>query len=146
VRRLIGTAVTATALAVALLVGPLGASATAPFVYGCTPAARQIAGGSLTSTVTLYNGSAATANITMKLLAFDGTNVSTLMLPTVSVFSVPATTTKIVVWANPATVDPAVDNTIPSTVRVVSDQAIAVGIMLELATGPRAFPCMYLHP
>jgi hypothetical protein len=139
-------AMIAAALLGALLVGPLGASATAPFVYGCTPAARVTAGGNIGSTVTLYNGSAATANITMKPLAFDGTNLSALMHPAGSVFSILPTTTRVVETDSPMTVDPAVDNTIPSTVRVVSDQSIAVGIMVETPAGPLAYPCMYLHP
>jgi hypothetical protein len=143
-RRLMAMGMTIAGLVVALFVGPLGTTAATPFVYGCAPAASNVASPTV-SKVTLYNGSAAIANITMKLLASDGTNLSGLMSPAGSTFAIAATNSRWVDWSNPA-VDPAFDNTIPSTARVVSDQSIAVGIDIDAGSNETIFPCSYLHP
>jgi hypothetical protein len=139
-RRLIATAMTA-AFALALFLGPLATSATAPFVYGCGPAARSNAS-SAESRAVLYNGSAATANITLKLLASDGTNLSGLMVPAGSVFSIPATTTRWISWTYPLAAP--TSPTVPISVRIVSDQSIAAGLFVQ--NGAIIVPCSYLHP
>jgi hypothetical protein len=138
-RRLTAAGVTAAGLLIAVVAGPLSTSAAAPFVYGCAPATEV---GSTLSRVTLYNGSATTANVTMKLLAFDGTNRSALMSPLGSSFTIAATNSRWVTWNTAAATDPAVDDSKPSSVRVVSDQSIAVGLNLRSGSLHSVYSCV----
>ena len=71
-RRLILGAASIAALVAALAVGPFGAAAAAPYVYGCTPA--MYTGGTTNheALLSIYNGSASTANLIHKILNADG--------------------------------------------------------------------------
>jgi hypothetical protein len=139
-RRLAAIAATL-AVVVGIAVGTFQVTAAAPFVYGCTPADLNNGGGA--STVRLYNGSGATANITFKLLAHDGTNVSAPYGIATS-FTQPPTTTKVITWTN-VNADPDFANTVPLTVRIVSDQSIEATLS-GIAVSNAIIPCQYLHP
>ena len=60
-RRLILSAASAIGLVAAVALGPFGAAADAPYVYGCTPASLYASSGSYVMELSIYNGSASTA-------------------------------------------------------------------------------------
>jgi hypothetical protein len=72
VRRLMIGVIGAVAALAALAVGPFGAAAGAPYVYGCTPGQAFSASGDYLTILSVYNGSATAANLVTKILAFDG--------------------------------------------------------------------------
>jgi hypothetical protein len=143
--RVVATVLGALVLVGALLIGPLGAVAAAPFVYGCTPGSI-LYGAALTYTSSLYNGSSATANVTMKLLAYNGTNVSALMNPSAQTFTITPTNTRWVTWTVPMNLDPSSNAAAPSTVRVVSDQPLALSMVFDYSASKVIVQCTYLHP
>jgi len=143
VRRLIaaaGTGALAGSLAVALLFGSLQATAAAPYVYGCTPGGIDSGGTTPAVKVLMYNGSGATANITFKALASDGTILNSSLSITTN-FTITATKTKYVDFTQPAG-NPETSNAIPITIRIVSDQSIESVLQENGAT----VLCNYLHP
>ena len=71
-RRLIVMAATVAALVVAVVIGPMGTAAAGPYVFGCTPLNWQGFAGNPRAALTIYNGSAATANLTHKVLSGNG--------------------------------------------------------------------------
>ena len=73
-RRWIIGAATVAALLAATVVGPFGAAATAPYVYGCTPATifNMDRNSLYWVSMTIYNGTASSAHLTHKILAGDG--------------------------------------------------------------------------
>ena len=118
-RRLILVASSVAALAAAVVAGPLGA-ASAPYVYGCTPA-TYYAEASYGAFVAIYNGSATTSNFILKVLAGDGTIVQS------SPTTLPATKTTLVAYIVPIRAIPGPgDSTIPASVRLVSNVPLAV--------------------
>jgi hypothetical protein len=144
--RVIATTFAAGLLAGALLIGPLGAAAAGPYVYGCTPAAA-FTGGTQPFFGTIYNGNATTANITFKLLAFDGTNVSAALgLSPGQTFTVPPTTTKWVTWNSADNKNPVNNNGNATTVRIVSDIPVGVNVHTDVSGGKNFSPCTYFHP
>ena len=127
-RRSILVATSAIALAGAMAIGPFGAAAAAPYVYGCTPAnfrTTEIAGVSLS----IYNGSASTANLTHKVLAGNGTQLNTaLTVPIVSML--PPTHTKDLFWYGQGRTPDEGDNAIASSVRIVSNVPVSATLSL----------------
>jgi hypothetical protein len=142
-RRNVASAV-AGALLAAVLMSGFQAAAAAPYVYGCTPADYPLGYASGTGRVKIYNGSGAAANITMKFLAFDGTNLNVPMGITTN-FTVGATTTKYMDYTTPAGA-PETGNTAPSTVRIVSDQSIEASADVPYSPANIVVQCAYLHP
>jgi hypothetical protein len=143
--RVVATLLGALVLIGALFLGPLGAAGAAPYVYGCTPGSI-LYGAPLTYTASLYNGSATTANVTMKLLAYNGANVSALMTPSAQTFTITATNTRWVTWTVPMSQDPSSNAAAPSTVRVVSDQPLALSMVFDYSSTKVIVQCTYLHP
>lgn len=141
--RVVATVLGALVLVGALLIGPLGAVAAGPYVYGCSPTAHFT--GTEVFSATLYNGNATTANVTMKLLAFDGTNRSSL-LSSGSTFTVGATTTKWVNWVTVDSANPQTTNTQPVTARIVSDVPLGIAVFTNVSGHNDYSPCTYFHP
>jgi hypothetical protein len=131
------------AISVALLLGTLQASAAAPYVYACSQVAiaANVLGNARATRVTIYNGTATSANITMKALALDGTILNSALGITTS-FSVPPTTTRWTTWQDGGTHDPGTDNANPSTVRIVSDQPVETFTNATIGTENNIFPCI----
>jgi hypothetical protein len=150
VRRSILAAASGIFLAGAIAVGPFGASAAAPYVYGCTPAA--IAGPNVffTEVLNVYNGSSTTANLTHKILAGDGTILNAAtginMLPVTSTLA--ATRTDGFSWGTKQGYPTSGDSTIAATVRVVSNVPLAVTLAHDLAGTEdwRIIPCLPIQP
>jgi hypothetical protein len=128
-RRTLMVCASAVALVMALAVGPFGAAAAAPYVYGCTPVTPF---NSTTSTIyyvalSIYNGSATSATVTTKVLAGNGSILNQNLNGTVPYFPPPppftatlgATKTLTYSWGNFGGV-PATDATVAAAVRVVS--------------------------
>lgn len=139
-RRSFLVSASAAALLVALAVGPFGAAATGPYVLGCTPVSFFNSGTATTYQVSLsiYNGSASTANVTTKVLAGDGTirngslSGTIIYLPPVT-STIPATKTAAFRWSG-ATGVPAMDNpNVEASVRIVSN--VPVSATLSHDTG-----------
>ena len=127
-RWIVGMAI-AGALVGALAVGPFGAVAAAPYVYGCTPAAYYY-GSAYSGDVVIYNGSATTSNVTMKVLTGDGT--IRLSSPLV----IPATKTNFFRINIPPNSAPHIeDSTFPATVRLVSNVPVAATYTHEISAG-----------
>jgi hypothetical protein len=125
----------------------LGATPAAAFVYSCVPAQGQ--GGGNTTVLYLYNGQIATANVTVKVLAANGTNLNASLSPALSpqTFTIAAGVTRIIFWAQPACSSFCYDtsagtnaSTVPANVRVVTDQELGVGLNI-LFSGDHPFPC-----
>ena len=126
-RRWIEGAVSLAALVGALAVGPFGAAAAPPYVYGCTPAGYfSDQAPAYVVELAIYNGSASTANLTHKVLAGNGTILnSAYSIPLTSILP-PTHTSGIVEYAVHGTVKPTEPNgTLPYSVRIVSDVPIS---------------------
>jgi hypothetical protein len=132
------------ALVAMILSNVLGASAAGPYVYGCTALTWDVQNAASNASVTIYNGGSTTANLTHKLLAGDGTQLgAAFMVPSTS--SLLPTKTVDFHWVNP-TGDPNItNNTIPTTVRIVSDVPVAVGVQINGNVGV-SVPCTLLSP
>lgn len=123
--------------------GPPGpSSAGPPYVWVCMPAHRQNFAGFQQSDLYIFNGSAATANISVHMLDSTGTNLVGFPIPGAGGATYPgeagATTfplavgnTRNLLWQIPLTGGggPGVDGTtnVVFAVRVTSDQPIVVG-------------------
>jgi hypothetical protein len=142
-RRSVGNGIVIAA-GIVLLMNTFQTAAAAPYTYGCSPVSAFV-GSTEGSSAIIYNGSAATANLIVKALAFNGTNLNSALGITTNV-ALGATQTKWISWTNPSTVDPAVNATIPSTLRIVSDQPIEAEVDVTIGTGLQPVPCLYLHP
>jgi hypothetical protein len=144
--------------------GPAGidgasASGGPPYVWVCTPG-NYFSGSSTFASVFIFNGSASTANVAMHLLNKDGVNLTGQVVPGASpvnpgdpaptypgqtgAATVPllASNTLVVNWAA-AQGDPAAGGNVPATLRVVSDQPIAVGTNIQFS-GFHPVPCSLL--
>jgi hypothetical protein len=142
-RRIIGAGAVL-ALAGALMLGTFQATAAAPYVYACSQVSDYMPTPENTN-VTIYNGTATTANITFKALAFDGINLnSSLSLQTT--FTVAPTRTRWTGWFYAANHDASGDDTVPSTVRIVSDQPVEVFVNPTYSTGANIYPCLQQQP
>ena len=138
--------------------GPPGSSAGGPpYVWVCTPAHYPSAGGNPRADLYIFNGSSSTANIAVHILDRGGNNLSGVTIPGSSpAASYPgqtgATTVALVsehtlnlTWQTPTTSGPGFDGitNVSSTVRVKSDQPIAVGTDFGFS-GFIPLPCSFL--
>jgi hypothetical protein len=135
--------------------GPPGSSSGGgpPYVWICTPSNYPNAGGGPRADVYVFNGSASTANIAVNILDKDGTNLAGVSIPGSSPAAnypgeAGATTvpllpahTRDLNWQLPTT--GASDANVSFTVRIKSDQPIAVGSNLQFS-GFHAVPCSLL--
>jgi hypothetical protein len=144
-RRLIVIASTLAALAAALTVGPLGVASAAPYVYGCTPATIYNDGVSYVPVLTIYNGSASTANLTHKILAGTGLILNQETFPVTS--TLPATHTKENSYSVAGNTGPdELNATTPATIRVVSNVPVAVTLVHDITGGQVAISCPVMQP
>jgi hypothetical protein len=142
--RLIVGITSAAALVTALVVGPFGAAAAAPYVYGCTPASYFVTDAYWTQ-LSVYNGSAATANSLVKELAGNGALLNIDATP------LSPTQTKDQYFLVLPNASPSVENaTVPASIRIVSNVPLAATLShLSAVRGssPKlAIPCSPLLP
>ena len=140
--------------------GPPGASSGGPpFTWVCTPAHYPNSGSNTPADLYVFNGGSSTANVSVNILNKDGANLAGETIPgTTPAASYPGQTgaatvpiapsaTMIVSWQTPqsfTTPAPTPDPTkISTTVRVVSDQPIAVGSNFQFS-GFIPLPCSLL--
>ena len=121
--------------------GPPGSSSGgAPFVWVCTPAHLYHNGGTNTSNLYVFNGSASTANVSVHFLDINGTNLVGVAIPGTASEAYPGESgastspllsshTRNLTWTMPiASPDPTTN--VAYTIRVTSDQPIVVGANL----------------
>jgi len=134
--------------------GPAGSSSGGPpFVWVCTPANFPQAASNTRGDVYIFNGSSSTANVALHILDKDGNNLSGVTVPGSSPpVTYPGQTGSATV---PLLADHTLDVTFQTpqtflgdtnasyTVRVVSDQPIAVGSDFEFS-GFHTLPCSLL--
>ena len=140
--------------------GPPGPSAGGPpFTWVCTPAHYPSTGSNTAADLYVFNGGSSTANVSVNILNKDGANLAGETIPgTAPAANYPGQTggatvpvapsaTLIVSWQLPQTFTapaPTPDPTkISTTVRVVSDQPIAVGSNFQFS-GFIPLPCSLL--
>ncbi|HEU4934387.1 MAG TPA: hypothetical protein VFT48_20035 [Pyrinomonadaceae bacterium] len=140
--------------------GPPGTSAGGPpFTWICTPAHYPSTGSNTAADLYVFNGGSSTANVSVNILNKDGANLAGETIPgTAPAANYPGQTgaatvpvapsaTLIVSWQLPQTFTapaPTPDPTkISTTVRVVSDQPIAVGSNFQFS-GFIPLPCSLL--
>lgn len=140
--------------------GPPGPSAGgAPFTWVCTPAHYPNSASNTPADLYVFNGGSATANVSVNILNKDGVNLAGETIPgTTPAASYPGQTgsatvtvapsaTMIVSWQTPQSFtsgSPTPDPTkVSTTVRVVSDQPIAVGSNFQFS-GFIPLPCSLL--
>ena len=139
-RRLMVVAASAGALVAALAVGPFGATAAAPYLYGCTSMTLPNAGGTISWTVNIYNGSATTSILIIKFLDASGR-----IFPGPFNQSLPATQTFILTVTQPSGNPGAVS--IPTSLRVVSNVPVSIAVNANpAAAGWQPIACMPLQP
>jgi hypothetical protein len=131
------------ALIAIVLSNVLGASAAAPYVYGCTTPNLPGFGGSENVVMTIYNGSATTANLTTKILSGNGTQLQA-GLGVASTSTLGATKTKTVAWVVAHSDPSETSSTAQNAVRVVSDVPISLGI--DIGGSNKQLACMQLIP
>ncbi len=137
--------------------GPPGGSAGGgpPYTWICTPINYANAG-STNGTLHVFNGSSATANVAVNFLNKDGLNLAGAVVPGAvtpgatypgqsgaSTVPVLSANTLIVNWETAQGV-PAAGGNIPTSIRVTSDQPIAVGTNIVFS-GFHAVPCSFVH-
>ena len=134
--------------------GPAGSSSGGPpFVWVCTPANFPQAASNTRGDVYIFNGSSSTANVALHILDKDGNNLSGVTVPGSSPpVTYPGQTGSATV---PLLADHTLDVTFQTpqtflgdtnasyTVRVVSDQPVAVGSDFEFS-GFHTLPCSLL--
>lgn len=134
--------------------GKSSSSGGPPFVWVCTPANYDF-GNNTQAEIDVFNGSDTTANLAAHFLAKNGTNLAGQPIPgTNPVVTYPGQTgnatvalaslnTLIIPYQSGAGIR-AQSNALLASVRVTSDQPIAVGS--NLFNGPpQAVPCMFMH-
>jgi hypothetical protein len=133
-RRSIAVAAAGFALVIAMLVGPLGAAAAAPYVYGCTPLSYPQSPGAPQEfhTLSIYNGSASVAHLIVKILAGNGTNVSANLIGANPSYTADPTKTLTLGFATDAGMPSMVDATVPSSLRIVSDVPVSATDVVQL--------------
>ncbi len=137
--------------------GPPGSATTGPpYVWICTPANYPLAASNTRADLYVFNGGPTTANVAVHILDKDANNLAGVTIPGSSpaesypgqtgadTVPVPSGHTKIVTWVTPQTF-PDPSTSVSATVRVVSDQPIAVGSNFQFS-GFIPLPCSYLHP
>jgi len=121
--------------------GPPGPSSGGPpFVWVCTPAHLYHNGGTNTSNLYVFNGSASTASVAVNFLDINGTNLVGVTIPGTASEPYPGETgtnttplltkhTRNLTWTMPqASPDPTTN--VAYTIQVTSDQPIVVGANL----------------
>jgi hypothetical protein len=143
--------------------GPPGPSTGGPpYVWICTPASYPQSGGTVRADLYVFNGSSSSANVSVNILSQDGTNLlghnipgtsgpiqtypgqadnSTVTLQSAHTMNLNWTTPQTVGTFNGNNLDGVTD--VPFSVRVVSDQPIAVGSDLQFS-GFHPVPCSLL--
>lgn len=144
--------------------GPAGEDASngPPYTWVCTPANYKSAGSTL-GTIYVFNGSTSTANIAMNWLNSAGVNLAGVVVPGAvapnpgdpapvypgqtgaTTVTVPPSGTLSQEWYTAQFLDPAASADVAISVRVTSDQPIAVGSNI-IFSGFHAVPCSALHP
>jgi hypothetical protein len=134
--------------------GPPGASSGGPpYVWVCIPA-NYNSGSTTPADLFIFNGSVAIANVAVHFLNKDGTNLSGVTVPGTSpaaaypgqtgASTVPvASAHTLIVNYQTAQGNPASGGNVLATVRVVSDQTIAVGSNIQFS-GFHPVPCSLL--
>lgn len=133
--------------------GPSGSGGGPPFVWVCTPANFH-SGSSTNADLFIFNGSAATANVSVNFLNKDGTNLAGLVVPgAVPAINYPGqagaatvpllSANTLIVNYKTAQGNPATGGNILASVRVTSDQPIAVGSNIEFS-GFHLAPCSFV--
>lgn len=142
--------------------GPAGTDTSGgpPFVWACTPA-NYFSGSNTNASLFIFNGSGSTANVAVNFLNKDGLNLAGATVPGATppspgdpvptypgqsgATTVPlaASNTMIVSWVT-AQGNPASGGNIPATVRVTSDQPVAVGSNIEFS-GFHPVTCGFVH-
>ena len=133
--------------------GPSGSSGP-PYVWVCTPASYPMAGSNTRADLYVFNGSTSIANVAVHILDKNGTNLAGITIPGSSpaatypgqtgsaTVPVAAANTLIVNWVFPQD-SPEGGANVSTAVRVVSDQAIAVGSDFQWG-GFKPLPCTLL--
>src|SRR5688572_16665845 len=144
--------------------GPAGEDASngPPYTWVCTPVNYKNAGSTL-GTIYVFNGGTSTANIAMNWLNSSGVNLAGVVVPGAvppnpgdpapvypgqtgaTTVAVPPSGTFSQEWYTAQFLDPATASDVAISVRVVSDQPIAVGSNI-IFSGFHALPCSALHP
>lgn len=132
----------------------------APYVWACTPANYANAG-STNGTLHVFNGGGASANVAVNFLNKDGANLAGQVVPGAvppnpgdpaptypgqsgaTTVAVAPANTLVVNWLT-AQGNPAAGGAVPATIRVTSDQPVAVGIDIVFS-GFHVIPCSYVH-
>ena len=133
--------------------GPPGTGGGPPYVWVCTPA-NYFSGSNTHGDVLVFNGSATSANVAVHFLNKDGTNLSGVTVPGSSpavtypgqtgATTVPLSSANtLIVSYQTAQGNPASGGNMLATVRVVSDQPIAVGSNIQFS-GFHPVPCTLL--
>ena len=134
--------------------GPAGSGGGPPYIWVCTPAVYPMAGSNPRADLYVFNGSAATANVAVHILDKNGNNLAGVNIPGSNpaatypgqtgsaTVPVAASNTLIVRWVFPQD-SPEGGANVSATVRVVSDQPIAVGSDFQWS-GFTPLPCTLL--
>jgi hypothetical protein len=145
--------------------GPAGAdgedaASGPPYVWVCTNINWNNAG-SANATLMVFNAAGATANVSAQWLNKDGVNLAGQVVPGAPIppgdpapvypgesgaATVPLSSghTRVVKW-NTGIGDVTAGGSIPSVIRVTSDQTVVVGTMIQLTTF-HAVPCSLVEP
>lgn len=139
-----------------------GASNGPPFTWVCTPTNYKNAGSTI-GTVYVFNGGEDTANISMQWLNKNGVNLAGVVVPGATppnpgdpapvypgqtgatTVTVPPLGTRMQEWYTAQFLDPDAGGDVAISIRVTSDQPIAVGTNI-IFSGFHAVPCSALHP
>ena len=139
--------------------GPAGPASGPPYVWVCTPA-NYNSGSSTNADLFIFNGSATTANVAVHFLNKDGNSLTGVVVPGASpvnpgdpaptypgqtgASTVPVSSANtLIVNYQTAQGNPASGGNVLATVRVVSDQPIAVGSNIQFS-GFHPVPCSLL--
>ena len=135
--------------------GPPGAaSGGPPYVWVCTPASYPMSGSNSPANLYVFNGSSASANVAVHILDKNGVNLAGVNIPGSSpatpypgqtgsaTVPVASANTLIMKWVFPQD-SPEGGPNVSTTVRVVSDQPIAVSSNFQWS-GYKPLPCLLL--
>lgn len=134
--------------------GPAGSGGGPPYTWICTPAVYPMSAGNPRADLYVFNGSTTTANIAVHILDKSGTNLAGVNIPGSNpavnypgqtgsaTEALLASNTKIVTWQMPQDSPPG-GPSVSVTVRVVSDQPVAVGSDFQFS-GFKPLPCSLL--
>ena len=130
-------AISGIALASAMVVGPFGAIAGAPYVYGCTPASNSETSDVYFANLSIYNGSASAANLTIKILAGNGSILNPVLGPVpIPVMQTLPPTHTTVHWFFTAGFGDETDGTVPASIRIVSNVPVSATLSHALPHDP----------